>query len=131
MLQARHVLEGQEVRGHRVDCEWVKEGSHSIASLHSKVLYVDHLPTGFRDLPQSRKLFASVVSPPYCQIAQKHGVLQDWGLVEYTSAEEAEATMETLRGARLDTEEVRVQYCIPNIHAINIYMNFVNNPMER
>merc|ERR1719410_2474874 len=28
-------------------------------------------------------------------------------------------------------EEVRVQYCIPNIHAINIYMNFVNNPMER
>ena len=71
---------------------------------------------------------------PHCvllQIAQKHGVLQDWGLVEYTSAEEAEATMETLRGARLDTEEVRVQYCIPNIHAINIYMNFVNNPMER
>merc|ERR1719438_725395 len=39
--------------------------------------------------------------------------------------------METLRGAKLDEEEIRVQYCIPNIHAINIYMNFVNNPMER
>ena len=55
----------------------------------------------------------------------------DWGLVEYNTAEEAEATMETLRGAKLDEEEIRVQYCIPNIHAINIYMNFVNNPMER
>ena len=174
-----------------------------------QVLYVDKLPAGFRDLAQFRKLFSTIVNPPYCQvsvtfadilsftfldishhdtctclpplqhrvspdcsppslyniprhgdtvsthflacntvpvlqyhlyhcphsvllqIAQKHGVLQDWGLVEYTSAEEAEATMETLRGARLDTEEVRVQYCIPNIHAINIYMNFVNNPMER
>ena len=130
MLQARHVLEGQEVRGHRVDCEWVKEGSHSIASLHSKVLYVDHLPTGFRDLPQFRKLFASVVSPPYCQIAQKHGVLQNWGLVEFDTAEQAEATMEAVKGATLDEVPVRVQYCVPNVHAINIYMSFVNNPLD-
>ena len=58
-------------------------------------------------------------------------MLQDWGLVEYNTAEEAEATMETLREAKLDGDKIRVQYCIPNIHAINIYMNFVNNPMER
>ena len=51
--------------------------------------------------------------------------------MEYNTAEEAEATMETLRGAKLDEEDIRVQYCIPNIHAINIYMTFVNNPMER
>ena len=113
-----------------MDCEWVKEGSHSIASLHSKVLYVDHLPTGFRDLPQFRKLFASVVSPPYCQIAQKHGVLQNWGLVEFDTAEQAEATMEAVKGATLDEVPVRVQYCVPNVHAINIYMSFVNNPLD-
>jgi len=129
-LQARHVLEGQEVRGHRVDCEWVKEGTHTLASLHSKVLYVDHLPPAFRDLPQFRKLFATVVSPPYCQIAQKHGVLQKWGLVEFDTAEQAEATMEALKGATLDGQPVRVQYCVPNIHAINIYMSFVNNPLD-
>ena len=58
-------------------------------------------------------------------------MLQDWGLVEYNTAEEAEATMETLRDAKLDDINIRVQFCIPNIHAINIYMTFVNNPMER
>ena len=36
-LQARHVLEGREVRGHTVDCGWLKEGTHSLEDLHSKV----------------------------------------------------------------------------------------------
>ena len=108
----------------------MKEGTHTLASLHSKVLYVDHLPPAFRDLPQFRRLFATVVSPPYCQIAQKHGVLQNWGLVEFDTAQQAEATMEALRGATLDGHPVRVQYCVPNIHAINIYMSFVNNPLD-
>lgn len=129
--QARHVLEGQEVRGHLVACEWVKEGTHPLATLHSKVLYVDKLPEGFRDLPQFRKLFAAVVTPPYCQIAQKHGVLQSWGLVEYNTPAEAEATVEAIVDATFEGQEVRVQYCVPNIHAINIYMSFVNNPLDK
>ena len=124
------MLEGQDVRGHTVDCEWIKEGTHPLASLHSKVLYVDQLPDSFRDLPQFRALFARVVTPPYCQIAQKHGVLQPWGLVEYNTGQEAEATVEALRGATLDGQPVRVQFCVPNVHAINIYMSFVNNPLD-
>jgi len=130
-LQARHVLDGQEVDGHLVDCGWLKEGTHHLSDLHSKVLYVDKLPIGFRDLAQFRKLFSKIVNPPYCQIAQKNGVLQDWGLVEFNTTEEAENTMESCRDAQLDDIPIRVQYCIPNIHAINIYMSFVNNPMER
>jgi len=130
-LQARHVLEGQEVRGHRVDCGWVKEGSHPLPELNSKVLYIDNLPSGFRDLAQFRKLFSTIVSPPYCQIAQKNGILQSWGLVEFNSWEEAEQTVDALVGANLDDTPVRIQYCIPNVHAINIYMSFVNNPLER
>jgi len=129
-LQARHVLEGQEVGGHVVDCGWLKEGSHQLSDLDSKVLFVDQLPAGFRDLAQFRRLFSSIVNPPYCQIAQKNGVLQDWGLVEFNTAEQAESTMETLSNAMLDEIPIRIQYCIPNIHAINIYMSFVNNPME-
>jgi len=129
-LQARHVLEGQEVRGHIIDCGWLKEGTHQLSDLHSKVIYVDQLPTGFRDLAQFRKMFSKIVTPPYCQIAQKNGVLQEWGLVEYNSAEEAETTMDALHDAMLDDTKIRVQYCIPNIHAINIYMSFVNNPLD-
>ena len=36
-LQARHVLEGQEVDGHVVDVGWLKEGVHQVTDLHSKV----------------------------------------------------------------------------------------------
>ena len=57
-------------------------------------------------------------------------MIQDWGLVEYNSAEEAENTMAALHDAMLDETKIRVQYCIPNIHAINIYMSFVNNPLD-
>ena len=64
------------------------------------------------------------------QIAQKNGVIQQWGLVEYNSADEAERTMDVLQDATLDDTKIRVQYCIPNIHAITIYMSFVNNPMD-
>ena len=50
--------------------------------------------------------------------------------MEFNTAEQAESTMETLSNATLDEIPIRIQYCIPNIHAINIYMSFVNNPME-
>ena len=42
----------------------------------------------------------------------------------------SELDLQSLKNAKLDDIPVRIQYCIPNIHAINIYMSFVNNPME-
>ncbi len=63
----------------------------------------------------------------------KNGVLQNWGLVEYKTAEDAERTLERLNGRCIDDNDtekgIRVQFCVPGAHAINIYMNFVNNPM--
>ena len=40
----------------------------NITSLSLQVLFVDKLPPGFRDLAQFRKLFSSIVNPPYCQV---------------------------------------------------------------
>ena len=79
-LQARHVLEGHEMRnGHILDCQWLKhrqsqseEPEHY--SLHSKCLYIDKLPADFRDMGQFRKLFSTVVNPPYCQVRTMHNV---------------------------------------------------------
>ena len=65
------------------------------------------------------------------QIAIKNGVIHNWGLVEYQTSQEAEATMQALQGCLLvDGHPIRVQFCIPGVHAINIYMAFVNNPMD-
>lgn len=61
----------------------------------------------------------------------KNGVIQSWGLVEFKSSEEAETTLERLDGHEiLPGERIRVQFCVPGVHAINIYMSFVNNPMD-
>ena len=69
-LQARHVLEGYEVRnGHILDCDWLQYSNReSITSLHSKCLYVDKLPPDYRDMAQFRRLFSKIVNPPYCQV---------------------------------------------------------------
>ena len=39
--------------------------------------------------------------------------------------------MQALEGETIDGQnKLRVQFCIPGVHAINIYMAFVNNPMD-
>ncbi len=39
--------------------------------------------------------------------------------------------MQAPEGETIDgLHPIRVQYCIPGVHAINIYMAFVNNPMD-
>mgnify|MGYP001204917789 CR=1 FL=1 len=64
------------------------------------------------------------------QIAIKNGMIHNWGLVEFQSSGEAEATMQALQGETIEGQGIRVQFCIPGVHAINIYMAFVNNPMD-
>ena len=61
----------------------------------------------------------------------KNGVIQKWGLVEFNTGEEAETTLEKINGHEIVAgNNIRVQFCIPGVHAINIYMSFVNNPMD-
>ena len=64
------------------------------------------------------------------QIAIKNGLIHNWGLVEFQTSQEAETTLEALQGENIQGKPVRVQFCIPGVHAINIYMAFVNNPMD-
>ena len=66
----------------------------------------------------------------FFQIAIKNGMIQNWGLVEFQSSEDAETTLERLDGHDLGGHRIRVQYCVPGVHAINIYMSFINNPLD-
>lgn len=68
-IQARHVLDGFEVRdGHILNCDWLKHNRPGVTSLHSKCLYVDNLPLDYRDMAEFRRLFSKIVNPPYCQV---------------------------------------------------------------
>ena len=73
-----------------------------------------------------RNIFSTIKNPPYCQIAMKNGVIQNWGLVEFFDAETAELTQEKVQGHELNGFKIRVSFCIPGVNAINIYMAVVN-----
>ena len=73
--QARHLLDGRTVTSSRyphmtygLDCDWLNSAHTSFKSLHSKALYVDHLPPNYRDMGEFRRIFSVFKSPPYCQV---------------------------------------------------------------
>ncbi|XP_063219956.1 ribonucleoprotein PTB-binding 1-like isoform X2 [Bacillus rossius redtenbacheri] len=125
-LLAKNVLDGKLIDGWILCCDWLESSHTTFESLHSKCLYVDQLPKDFRDMGKFRKVFSSVVNPPYCQIALKNGCPQDWGLVEFNTSEDAETTQVTLNGYSLCGQNIRVSYYIPGVRAINLYLKLLN-----
>ena len=70
--QAKHLLDGRSVGdgSHLIDCEWLNSSRVTFASLHSRALYVDNLPPGYRDMADFRRLFSAVKNPAYCQVGK-------------------------------------------------------------
>ncbi len=66
--RAKTNLDGRRYEGQLLACDWLDPSIVTMAGLHSKLLYVDCLPDGFRDMSQFRKLFSQVANPPYCQV---------------------------------------------------------------
>ncbi|XP_075218057.1 ribonucleoprotein PTB-binding 1-like isoform X2 [Lycorma delicatula] len=127
-LQAKNMLDKKQVDGWTLVCDWLDSSHVTFESLHSKCLYVDQLPKDFRDMSEFRKIFSPIINPPYCQIALKNGCPQDWGLVEFSNWEDAEAAQMTLNGYNLRGQQIRISYYIPGVHAINLYLKLLNDP---
>jgi len=122
---AKQFLNGKILQDEAIQVDWLNSSYIQYNQLHSKCLYVSNLPSNFRDLAQFRKIFSVVKNPPYCQIAMKNGILQNWGLVEFFDNQDAERTQQELDGYILNGSHIRVYYCIPGVNAINIYMSLV------
>ncbi len=121
--QARLLLDGRAVGGsHVAECDWLSASRITFASLHSKALYVENLPPGYRDVQEYKRIFSAVLKPPYCQIVMVKGVIQDWGLVEFEGQADAEETQRRTNGYLLQGYPLRVHYCVPGTNAINIFM---------
>ncbi|KAK3909479.1 Ribonucleoprotein PTB-binding 1 [Frankliniella fusca] len=130
-LHAKNMLDRKSVEDLVLCCDWLDSSHVTFESLHSKCLFVDHLPKDFRDMGQFRKVFSAIVSPPYCQIALKNGCPQDWGLVEYSSAEDAEAAQSSLNRYLLCGQPIRVSYYMPGVRAINLYLKLLNESSNK
>nr|CAD7424714.1 unnamed protein product [Timema monikensis] len=130
-LQAKNILDGLQVENCALCCDWLDSSHVTFESLHSKCLYVDKLPKDFRDMGEFRKVFSSVVNPPYCQIALKNGCPQDWGLVEFATSEDAETAQTTLNKYSLRGHNIRILYYIPGVRAINLYLKLLNDSANK
>ena len=69
--RVRSQLDGRIYEGQALACDWLDTSIVTLAGLHSKLLYVDCLPGGFRDMSQFRTLFSQVANPPYCQVLRR------------------------------------------------------------
>ncbi|XP_065351490.1 ribonucleoprotein PTB-binding 1-like isoform X2 [Cloeon dipterum] len=125
-LQAKSLLDGRHLEGCILCCDWLEASHVTFESLHSKCLYVDRLPPNFRDMAEFRKTFSPIVNPPYCQIALRNGCPQDWGLIEFNAADEAEQTIQAVDSVQLHGHAIRVSYYIPGVRAINLYLKLLN-----
>ena len=74
--QARHLLDGRTVTcpkyphmSYSLDCDWLNSSHITFKSLHSKVLLINRLPPGYRDLAEFRRVFSVIKKPPYCQVS--------------------------------------------------------------
>lgn len=68
-LQAKNALDGKQILDCTAVCDWLDSSHVTVRSLHSKCLYIDHLPSNYRDMGEFRRIFSTVVNPPYCQVS--------------------------------------------------------------
>ncbi|XP_034035453.1 ribonucleoprotein PTB-binding 2 [Thalassophryne amazonica] len=83
-------------------------------SLHSKCLCVDRLPLDLCHSEELNQLFSEAYKPVFCQLAQDEGSpVRGFGVVEYESAEQAEAVLIEMDRMLVGGQEVRLSLCTP------------------
>ncbi|KAM3875701.1 ribonucleoprotein PTB-binding 2 [Diretmus argenteus] len=83
-------------------------------NLHSKCLCVDRLPLDLCDSEELTQLFSDTYKPVFCQLAQDEGSpVRGFGVVEYESAEQAEAVLIEMDRTLVGGQEIRLSLCTP------------------
>ncbi|XP_055779261.1 ribonucleoprotein PTB-binding 2-like isoform X3 [Salvelinus fontinalis] len=81
--------------------------------LHSKCLCVDRLPQEYES-EELNLLFSDRYKPVFCQLAQDEGSpVRGFGVVEYESAEQAEAILIEMDKTLVGGQEIRLSLCTP------------------
>uniref|UniRef100_A0A4W5R1J4 Ribonucleoprotein PTB-binding 1 n=1 Tax=Hucho hucho TaxID=62062 RepID=A0A4W5R1J4_9TELE len=112
--RARSELLGRPQGDRAVMVQWtdvnqLTAGHH----LHSKCLCVDRLPQEY-DSEELSLLFSDRYKPVFCQLAQDEGSpVRGFGVVEYESAEQAEAILIEIDRTLVGGQEIRLSLCTP------------------
>ncbi|XP_008284583.1 ribonucleoprotein PTB-binding 2 [Stegastes partitus] len=113
--RARSELLGRPLGDRSLMVQWMDVNQLSQEeNLHSKCLCVDRLPLDLCDSEELTQLFSETYKPVFCQLAQDEGSpVRGFGVVEYESAEQAEAVLIEMDRTLVGGQEVRLSLCTP------------------
>ncbi|XP_035813509.2 ribonucleoprotein PTB-binding 2 isoform X4 [Amphiprion ocellaris] len=113
--RARSELLGRPLEDRSLMVQWMDVNQLSQEeNLHSKCLCVDRLPLDLCDSEELTQLFSETYKPVFCQLAQDEGSpVRGFGVVEYESAEQAEAVLIEMDRTLVGGQEVRLSLCTP------------------
>ncbi|XP_068176037.1 ribonucleoprotein PTB-binding 2 [Antennarius striatus] len=113
--RARSELLGRQLGDNSLMVQWMDVNQLSQEeNLHSKCLCVNRLPLELCDSEELNQLFSETYKPVFCQLAQDEGSpVRGFGVVEYESAEQAEAVLVEMDRTTVGGQEVRLSVCTP------------------
>ncbi|KAF7202687.1 PTB-binding 2 [Nothobranchius furzeri] len=113
--RARSELLGRPLGDRSLMVQWMDVNQLSQEeNLHSKCLCVDRLPLDLCDSEELTQLFSETYKPVFCQLAQDEGSpVRGFGVVEYETAEQAEAVLTEMDRTLVGGQEVRLSLCTP------------------
>ncbi|XP_072245204.1 ribonucleoprotein PTB-binding 2 isoform X1 [Leuresthes tenuis] len=113
--RARSELLGRPLGDRSLMVQWMDVNQLSQEeNLHSKCLCLDRLPLDLCDSEELNQLFSETYKPVFCQLAQDEGSpVRGFGVVEYESAEQAEAVLIEMDRTLVGGQEVRLSLCTP------------------
>ncbi|KAK2858155.1 hypothetical protein Q7C36_006074 [Tachysurus vachellii] len=113
--RARSELLGK-VQGDRfLMVQWSDVNQLSTAQhIHSKCLCVERLPVDFDSSEELAHIFSEHYKPVFCQLAQDEGsAVRGFAVVEYETAEQAEAVLLEMDRQLIQGQEIRLSLCSP------------------
>ncbi|TVK90658.1 Ribonucleoprotein PTB-binding 2 [Bagarius yarrelli] len=113
--RARSELLGK-VQGDRfLMVQWSDVNQLSTAQhVHSKCLCVERLPVDFESSEELAHIFSEHYKPVFCQLAQDEGsAVRGFAVVEYETAEQAEAVLLEMDRHLIQGQEIRLSLCSP------------------
>ncbi|XDV35770.1 hypothetical protein PO909_005653, partial [Leuciscus waleckii] len=113
--RARSELLGKPLGDRALMVQWADVNQLTSAEhLHSKCLCVDRLPLDFEDSEELAHIFSESYKPVFCQLAQDEGSpVRGFAVVEYETAEQAEAMLLEMDRQLIQGQEIRLSLCPP------------------
>ncbi|XP_018116250.1 ribonucleoprotein PTB-binding 2 isoform X2 [Xenopus laevis] len=111
---ARLELFGKPLAEFTLFAQWMDSNHMTMELIHSKCLCVNKLPKGYNDCDELTQLFSALYKPLFCQLAEDEGgCFVDFAVVEYETAEQAEAVRNSMDGTTVKGSRIQLSFCAP------------------